>query len=71
MNKKIFIGISYVSFLIIFWGSIGSLIDYPLLEAKIYNAGSIGQLITFSITGLIFCLIGIKFFPFLKKKFDI
>ncbi len=65
MKKNLF-GISYVSFYIIIWGSIASLIDYPLLESDIYNAGSIGQYITFTLTGIIFTIIAIKLFPKIK-----
>ena len=63
MKKKELAAIIYISILIIIWGSIGSLIDFPLLQANIYSAGSIGQILTFSISGLIFTLIGIKIFP--------
>ena len=63
MNKKYFIGISYVSLWVIIWGSIGSLIDYPLLQAEIYVAGSIGQLLTFSITALLSIVIATFIYP--------
>jgi len=63
MKKKDLLSIAYISLIIIIWGSLGSLIDYPLLQANIYTAGSIGQLLTFSITGLIFTVLGIKVFP--------
>ena len=68
MKKKDFIGIIYVSLLIIIWGSIGSLIDFPLLQANIYIAGSIGQITTFLITGIVFTLLGIKLFPIIERK---
>ena len=67
MKKKDLLSIAYISLIIIIWGSLGSLIDYPLLQANIYTAGSIGQLLTFSITGLIFTVLGIKFFPKIKN----
>ena len=63
MKKKDFFGIIYVSSLIIIWGSIGSLIDYPLLKSSIYIEGSIGQACTFLLTGIIFSIIGKKLFP--------
>ena len=63
MTKKDLFGIAYVSIWILIWGTVGSLIDFPLLESKIYNAGSIGQYTTFSLTGLIACVISIYLFP--------
>ena len=68
MNKKYFSGILYVSILIMVWGTIGSLIDYPLLKSNLYLEGSLGQLMTFSLTGIIFVFIGIKVFPFFEKN---
>ena len=35
------------------WGSVASLIDYPLLKNSIYEEGDIGQYITFSLTAII------------------
>tara|TARA_Y100001968_G_scaffold268259_1_gene258546 strand:+ start:1463 stop:1687 length:225 start_codon:yes stop_codon:yes gene_type:complete len=67
MTKQTLFGIFYVSILIIIWGSIGSLIDYPLLKASIYIEGSIGQLTTFIITGIIFTFIGVKSFPLIEN----
>ena len=63
MKKEDLAAIIYISILIIIWGSIGSLIDFPLLQANIYSAGSTGQILTFSISGLIFTLVGIKIYP--------
>jgi len=63
MKKKDLAAIIYISILIIIWGSIGSLIDFPLLQANIYSVGSIGQILTFSISGVIFTLVGVKIFP--------
>tara|TARA_Y100001968_G_C19252625_1_gene665221 strand:- start:2 stop:229 length:228 start_codon:yes stop_codon:yes gene_type:complete len=70
MNKKIFTGIAYVSLLIIIWGTLGSLIDFPLLQSEVYEPGSVGQLTTFSITGLFFTIAGIKFYPVILNKLD-
>ena len=67
MNKKTFIGVSYVSFIIIIWGTVASLIDFQFLEAKSYLEGSIGQYITFIISGLIFTIASIKAFPIFQK----
>ena len=45
--------ILYISIWVIIWGSIASLIDFPLLKNGIYNEGEIGQYLTFSITAFI------------------
>ena len=71
MKKKDFIGIAYVSLLIILWGTIGSLIDFIFLKSDVYIAGSIGQAITFSIIGFITTLLGIYLFPFFKEKINL
>ncbi len=42
----------YISVWVIIWGSIASLIDFPLLKNQIYNEGDIGQYITFAITAI-------------------
>ena len=60
MNKKNFKGIIYVSCWIVIWGTIGSLIDFPLLKANIYIEGSIWQLLTFVITFGLCTIAGIK-----------
>lgn len=48
-NLKIFL---YISIWVIIWGSIASLIDYPLLQNGIYSEGQIGQYFTFTITAV-------------------
>jgi len=58
--------ILYVSVWVIIWGTLGSLIDYPLYKNKIYLEGSIYQYLTFTITATI-TIISAKFF---YKKFD-
>ena len=68
MKKKDLASIIYISILIIVWGSIGSLIDYPLLKSGVYDVGSIGQILTFSISAIVFIFIGIKLFPIVIKK---
>ena len=55
---KIFL---YISAWVIIWGTLGSLIDYPLYKNKIYLEGSIYQYLTFIITAIISILIA-KFF---------
>jgi hypothetical protein len=61
---KIFL---YISVWVIIWGTLGSLIDYPLYKNKIYLEGSIYQYLTFSITAIISILCA-KFF---YKKFEL
>ena len=51
----------YISAWVIIWGTIGSLIDYPLYKNKIYLEGSIYQYITF-ITTAVISIISAKFF---------
>ena len=63
MIKRVVIGFLYVSTWVIIWGTVGSLIDFPLLKNEIYVAGSLGQIITFLITGLISIIASITFFP--------
>ncbi len=67
MTRKNLFGITYVSIWIIIWGSIGSLIDFPLLKGNIYQAGSLGQYFTFSATGFLSTAIGIYTFPKVKR----
>ena len=57
----------YISAWVIIWGTIGSLIDYPLYKNKIYLEGSIYQYLTFTVTAII-SIIGAKFF---YKKFEL
>ena len=59
--------ILYVSLWVIIWGTLGSLVDYPLYKNKIYLEGSIYQYLTFVITAII-SIISAKFF---YKKFDL
>tara|TARA_B100001778_G_C18111350_1_gene416413 strand:+ start:126 stop:338 length:213 start_codon:yes stop_codon:yes gene_type:complete len=51
----------YISAWVIIWGTIGSLIDYPLYKNNIYLEGSIYQYLTFTIAAIISILCG-KFF---------
>ena len=59
--------ILYISLWVIIWGTLGSLIDYPLYKNKIYLEGSIYQYLTFTITGIL-SIISAKFF---YKKFEL
>tara|TARA_B100001250_G_C19548048_1_gene677742 strand:- start:311 stop:562 length:252 start_codon:yes stop_codon:yes gene_type:complete len=63
MERKSLFGIAYVSFWVIIWGTVGSLVDFPLLNAEIYSAGSLGQATTFFITALISVAIGVWLYP--------
>ena len=64
-NKNLKV-ILYISAWVIIWGSVGSLIDYPLYKAEIYSEGSIWQYLTFAITGIISFIIGFKIYKKLK-----
>ena len=57
----------YVSVWVIIWGTLGSLIDYPLYKNKIYLEGSIYQYLTFTVTAML-SIISAKF---LYKKIDL
>ena len=52
----------YISVWVMIWGSIASLIDFPLLKQGIYFEGTIGQYITFSSTGFLSILIAKRFY---------
>ena len=54
---KIFL---YISVWVIVWGSIASLIDFPLLKSNVYEEGDILQYLTFSMTAFI-SIIGAKY----------
>jgi len=54
----------YISIWVIIWGTMGSLVDFPLYKNKIYLEGSIYQYLTFTITALI----SIIFAKFIYKK---
>jgi len=57
----------YISVWVIIWGTLGSLIDYPLYKNKIYLEGSIYQYLTFTFTAIISIICGL----FLYKKIDL
>ncbi len=67
MSKKDWIGILYVSLAIVIWGTVGSLIDYPLLLNNVYKAGSLGQIGTFAISGFLTSIAAIIIFKRLLK----
>ena len=68
MNKKTLVGVSYVSAWIIVWGTVGSLIDFLFLQ-NTYLPGSLGQFLTFIITGLISSMTAVFMFPIINNKF--
>ena len=57
----------YISVWVIIWGTLGSLVYFPLYKNKIYLEGSIYQYLTFTITAII-SIISAKFF---YKKIDL
>ena len=59
--------ILYISVWVIIWGTLGSLIDFPVYKNKIYLEGSIYQYLTFTVTAII-SIISAKFF---YKKIDL
>ena len=68
MDKKTLVGISYVSSWIIIWGTIGSLIDFYFLQST-YLPGSLGQYLTFIITGFISSITAVYLFPTINRNF--
>jgi hypothetical protein len=69
MNKKYSIGFIYVSVCILIWGTIGSFVDYPLLQEEIYQPGSFGQLSTFLVVGLLTLFIAVVLFKRIPRNF--
>ena len=63
MSKKDWFGIAYVSIWVVIWGTIGSIVDLPLLNSHAYTAGSLGQLSTFAITAALSIFIGVIVYP--------
>tara|TARA_Y100001933_G_C18656419_1_gene420833 strand:+ start:275 stop:484 length:210 start_codon:yes stop_codon:yes gene_type:complete len=64
-NKNVKI-ILYISTWVIIWGSIASLIDFPLLKNGLYNEGELGQYLTFSITAVLSIFSAKSIFKLLK-----
>ena len=63
MTRKDWFGIAYVSIWVIVWGSLGSIIDLPLLNSKVYEAGTLGQFATFTATAFMSIAIAIFIYP--------
>tara|TARA_Y100001968_G_C19202176_1_gene640524 strand:- start:314 stop:565 length:252 start_codon:yes stop_codon:yes gene_type:complete len=61
--KRILFGVSYVSFWVFIWGTVGSLIDSPLLQAGFYLEGTVWQYTTFLVTAIIFIALGFVLYP--------
>ena len=57
----------YISLWVIIWGTIGSLIDYPLYTNKIYLEGSLYQYLTFAITAILSIICA----KFIYKKIEL
>ena len=67
MNKKVIIGVSYVSLWVIVWGSVASIIDLPLLTSHVYMEGDLGQYATFSLSGALSVILAVNFYPTISK----
>ena len=65
MKKNLKI-VLYISLWVIVWGSIASLIDFPLLKSGFYNEGEIGQYFTFSLTAMFSIFAAKSVFKYLK-----
>ncbi|WP_320667965.1 hypothetical protein [Prochlorococcus sp. MIT 1307] len=63
MIRKTFFGVVYVSAWVMLWGTIGSLIDWPFLNAEIYYPESAGQITTFTVTAVVSLVVGIWLYP--------
>ena len=57
----------YISLWVIIWGTLGSLIDYPLYTNKIYLEGSLYQYLTFAITAILSIICA----TFIYKKIEL
>ncbi|WP_288261873.1 hypothetical protein [uncultured Prochlorococcus sp.] len=57
----------YISVWVIIWGTLGSLIDYPLYKNNIYLEGSIYQFFTFASTAIISIICA----KFIYKKIEL
>ena len=62
-SLKIFL---YISAWVIIWGTVGSLIDFPLYKNNIYQEGSIYQYLTFTIAAIVSILCAKFFYPKIK-----
>ncbi len=72
MTKNDWFGIFYVSVWVMIWGTVGSLVDLPFLNSKVYLAGSLGQVTTFVVTALVSTIVGVWLYPkTLKSRFVI
>ena len=63
MTRNDWFGIVYVSVLVMIWGTVGSLVDLPFLNSKVYLAGSLGQVTTFVVTALLTTILGVWIYP--------
>ncbi len=68
MTRNDIFGIVYVSIWVLIWGTVGSIIDLPFLNSNIYQPGSIGQLTTFLIIGILSTIVGILLFERTKSS---
>ena len=54
-------GIVYVSVWVVIWGTISSLMDWMLLVGDVYEAGTVGQAITFIAYGAATVVLATRF----------
>ena len=65
MGKKEIASILYVAAWVLIWGTVGSLIDFPLLQSGLYLKGSIGQITTFLVTAVFSSILGTWLFSYM------
>lgn len=63
MSKKTVYGFLYVSLFVMIWGTLGSFVDYIFLNNEIYIQGSLGQLSTFSVFGVLTVILATNLYP--------
>ena len=63
-------GVVYVSVWVLLWGTAASLADFVLLERSAYDAGSIGQGITFVTWGMASAVLAVRLSSRFLKQAD-
>ena len=54
-------GITYVSVWVVIWGTVASLIDWILLVGDVYESGTSGQAVTFTVYGVATVVMATRF----------
>ena len=54
-------GITYVSVWVVIWGTVASLIDWMLLVGDVYEPGTSGQAVTFTVYGVATVVMATRF----------